>query len=162
MKLPALIILSVILSLPAQIFAQGYPWCSSLDQVSAEVEGSNLILHHDAATYNCCPDSFSYSVTITANVLYVVETEILSNPCACECCYNLSTMIEDLPPGDLSVVFRWFDDDPAGWRDWPLSVMIGDLGQGGSVHAGSSTRSGCLEEVGVSHVQWGVLKSRYR
>jgi len=162
MKLVALIALVSMCCVPIVGYAQGYPWCSSLDEVYAEVDGSTLTVHHDNATYNCCPDSFSYALTASNDTLYIVESENLSNPCDCECCYDLATTVKDLPPGTLQVVFRWFDNDPWVWRDQNLTVVIGEWGQAGSVYPGPSIRSDCLAQVPAAAFRWGVLKSRYQ
>ena len=156
-----LLLSAALLCLATAAYAQGYPWCTSMDEVSVEVDASNITFHHDKATYNCCPDSFEYEVTVSNGTLYVVEHEVLTNPCACLCCYGLSTTVENLPPGSLHVVFRWLDDDPGGWRDWPLDVTIGDSGQAGQIAEGPSYHSDCVNEVSTQSLQWGVLKSWY-
>ena len=129
--------------------AQDYPWCSRMDDVFAELEDGNLILHHKNATYNCCPDSFTFTVIISNDILYVTEREVLTNPCSCLCCYNLSSTVEGLSPGEWQVVYRWYDDDPWGWRDWHLTVTVGDPGTPGSVPIGQSVASGCIDPSGT-------------
>ncbi len=129
--------------------ARDYPWCSEMDDVFAEVENGRLVLHHDNATYNCCPDSFTFTVTISNDSLYVTEREILTNPCDCMCCYNLSSAVEGLSPGEWQVVYRWYDDDPWGWRDWTLAVTVGGSGPPGSVQIGRLEALGCLEPSGI-------------
>ncbi len=155
------LLLALFLCFASVAFAQPYPWCSLMDEVWLEADASSITFHHDKATYNCCPDSFTYDVSVSGGTLYVVEHEVLTDPCACMCCYELSTTIEELPPGALHVVFRWRDDDPSGWRDWPFDITIGDLGQTGQVIKGSSIHSGCLDQVLTPSLKWGVLKSWY-
>jgi len=129
--------------------AQDYPWCSTMDNVFAEVEGGHLVLHHENATYNCCPDSFTFTVTISNDSLYVTEKEIITTPCHCLCCYNLSMAVEGLSQGEWQVVYRWYDDDPWGWRDWHLAVIISDMGPTRSVQISRSEASGCLDPSGT-------------
>ncbi len=129
--------------------AQDYPWCSRMDDIFAEVEGDQLVLHHENATYNCCPDSFTFAVTISNDILYVTEREVLTNPCSCLCCYNLSSVVGGLSPGEWQVVYRWYDDDPWGWRDWHLTVTVNDLGPPGPVQIAPSETSGCLDPSGT-------------
>jgi len=126
--------------------AQGYPWCSTMDNVFAEVDAEELVLHHQKATYNCCPDSFTFTITISNDSLYVTEREVLTTPCSCLCCYNISTAIEGLTEGEWRVVYRWLDDDPWSWRDWHLAVTIGDPNQKGLGLITRSEASGCLDE----------------
>ncbi|MCK9996252.1 MAG: T9SS type A sorting domain-containing protein [Candidatus Krumholzibacteria bacterium] len=129
--------------------AEDYPWCSRMDDVFPELEGGNLVLHHENATYNCCPDSFTFTVTISNDSLYVTEREILTTPCDCMCCFNLSSTVEGLSPGEWQVVYRWYDDEPWGWRDWYLTVTVSGQGQPGSVQIGRSEASGCLDPSGT-------------
>ena len=113
--------------------AQDYPWCSTMDDIFAVVVEDDLVLHHDLATYNCCPDPFTFSVTVSNDSLYVIEREVLTMPCHCLCCFNLSTTVEGLAPGEWHVVYSWFDDEPRGWRDWHLTVNLGPSGPTGPV-----------------------------
>ncbi len=129
--------------------AQDYPWCSRMDDVFAEFEGGNLILHHENATYNCCPDSFTFTVTISNDSLYVTEREILTDPCDCMCCYNLSSAVEGLSQGEWQVVYRWYDDEPWGWRDWHLTVTVSGQGPPEPVQIGRLEASGCLDPSGT-------------
>ena len=85
-------------------------------------------------------------MAISNDSLYVTEREVLTNPCDCLCCYNLSTDIEGLSEGEWQVVYRWLDDDPWGWRDSHLAVTIGDRGQTGLAPITHSEVSGCLDE----------------
>ena len=129
--------------------AEDYPWCSTMDDVFAEFEGDHLVLHHENAAYNCCPDSFTFTVTISNDSLYVTEREILTAPCRCKCCYNLSAVVEGLSQGEWQVVYRWYDDEPLGWRDWHLAVTVGDLGSRGLVQIVRSETSGCIDPSGT-------------
>lgn len=102
--------------LPSAASAQGSWWSTSQDKVFAKVDGSSASVHRDRARDNCCPDSFSDAVTISTDTLYVVETEVLTNPCACMCCCSRSATIEDLFLGEYQMVFRrWCSGNvPAG------------------------------------------------
>ncbi len=129
--------------------AQDYPWCSTMDDVFAEIVGEHLVLSHENATYNCCPDSFTFTVTTSNDSLYVIEREVLTTPCDCMCCFNLSALVEGLSPGDWQVVYRWLDDEPWGWRDWHMEVTISDLGPTGPIQIASSEAVGCLDPSGT-------------
>ena len=57
--------------------------------------------------------------------------------------------------GEWQVVYRWYDDEPWGWRDWHLAVTIGDSGPPGLARITSSETSGCLYPSGTpggSHI----------
>jgi len=161
MRIQVLIFSSLIWFLTGIGLAQDYPWCSTMDDIFAVVENGNLVLHHDLATYNCCPDSFTFSVTVSTDSLFVTEEEVLTMPCDCLCCYKLATTVEGLSAGEWHVVYRWFDDDPWGWRYWNLTVNIGDSGPSGSVHLVHPTFSDCLDQSGTPE-EAGFLNPKVR
>ncbi len=134
-----------------------YSWCSDMDSITAEVVGSDLILSHDLATYNCCRDSFTYTVDISDQTIIVTEYEVLTNPCFCLCCFNLSTTIEGLTPGGWSVVYRWLDDDEPGWSEWDLTVEMAGTCKTEIVLDGRIEDSGCLDQSGIPGAQVGDL-----
>jgi len=140
-----LIITSLLCFLAGTGSAQPYPWCSTMDDIFAEVDEGNLILHHQNATYNCCPDSFTFITTTSNDTLFVTEKEVLTNPCSCLCCYNISVDVEGLTQGEWHVVYRWLDDDPWTWRDWHLDVTISDPSPPGQAQIARSGASGCLD-----------------
>lgn len=126
--------------------ARDYPWCSRLDDVFARVEGGDLVLHHLLATYNCCPDSFTFTLETEGDSLFVTEYEVLTTPCDCLCCFNLAVTVTDLPAGDWNVVYRWLDDEPYGWRDWHLTVNLDGALKDGPGRIAATGFTGCLEE----------------
>jgi hypothetical protein len=105
--------------------AQAY-WCEDWDKIWVEVEGTTIRLFHEGAFYNCCPERFDFEVEFLGDVIVVTEIEILVEPCACMCCYNLSTSIEDVPPGTYTLVLRY------GNQEWSTTVTIPVRGQGQS------------------------------
>lgn len=145
--------------------AFAWPGCEE-DLLHAEVSGSSVTVFHDDAAYNCCPDGFDYSVDVQGTEVYVVETEILTEPCLCLCCYDLSVEIENLAPGEYSLHFTWYDYDTVRWETWSDTVLIPDVGQGGAAYIGESTNSGCIDanagpEPGVQCSAWGKVKAVY-
>ena len=98
--------------------------------------------------------------------IFVVETEILTEPCACLCCYNLSVEITDLAPGEYVLHFTWFDDQ-GEWMTWTDTVVIPDVGQGGAAYVAGSTNSGCFDPTSAGGPDleaspWGQVKAQYR
>ena len=85
-----------------------YPWCGG-DEVGITVEGRTIQIVHRNATYNCCPDDIEVSLVVEGNVLNLTETEILTTPCDCLCCYNIESTMVDLSPGIYLVQYCWFD-----------------------------------------------------
>jgi hypothetical protein len=120
-------------------------WCyDNGDWIYAEVADGTITVHHDAAFYNCGPDSIAYTWEAEGNTFVVVETEW--NPQAlCYCCYDLTTEMEQVPPGAYVIDFAW-DDFETGPQHRILEVVVPDEGQSGDPHAGGHSCSPCLDE----------------
>ena len=168
------IVILAILLMPVATLAQGYYWCSNADEVWAEVQGTSVVFHHDAALYNCCPNPFEYQVTWENGQLVVIEDEILINGCWCQCCYDLEIRIDDLPAGDSTVVFRWYDEETNVWVDAEIDISIPNTDEpeslpGEKVQIGDYWQSACLasaapvpDEPDPTAHTWDRLKSWYR
>jgi hypothetical protein len=146
--------------------ALAWPGCEE-DRLAAVVAGDTLTVQHDAATYNCCMDSVTYSVTQTEGTIEIREAEALTDPCTCLCCYNVSVQVEDLAAGDWTLVFIWYDYDTDRWEQWAEQITVLDVGQSGSPVVISASDSGCIDPSsapasGVSAGTWGRVKSLYR
>ena len=91
---------------------EDYPGCGE-DQfelaIELTAEGSRLIVTHQNATYNCCPDDISVTLSVDGNVLGFTEEEILTSPCLCLCCYDVTSNAIDLAPGLYTVYYCWND-----------------------------------------------------
>lgn len=153
----------VVIGLTAPVLAQDNYWCLNGGDVHATVDGSSVTIHHDGAFYNCCPDPFEYDVFWEDGTLVVVENEILTNPCYCMCCFNLSATIDDVPPGDWTVLFQWGD------HEVELSISVADGDPAGDAVAGAVWKSDCLsspspvpDEPAPFFQAWGAIKSWYR
>jgi len=165
----ALAILTIVL-LPSSAAAQ-YPWCAGADEIYATVADSVITVHHVAAAYNCCPDGFAYDVSVQGTLIDVTETEILTLPCLCVCCYNLTVEIAPVAPGTYTLAFSWYDYETGQWQERVLPVVV-RAGPAGAVPAiAAATRSACLEQAAAGDpppmspfaaATWGVIKSLYR
>ena len=154
----------VLLAVPAA--AQEYLWCYNADEVRVEVDGSTVTVIHEAAVYNCCPDPFAYDVVWEEDHLVVTETEVLTNPCYCICCFDLYTTVENVPPGAWVMWFRWYDYEIYDWLQVEVPFTVDDLGQGGPVFVGATDDSGCLTSSAVDDIppvttSWGRVKAIY-
>jgi hypothetical protein len=148
-------------------------WCWDADHIQTRVGGSTVTVDHQGAVYNCCPDDFDFTVAQHGNVIDVVETEILSIPCFCLCCYNLSVNIDNVAAGDYTLNFYWYDYEGSRWRVWSLLVIVPDVGQAGAPAVALVTASDCLEASAVpdsgtppasepEDSTWGAIKSVFR
>ena len=134
-------------------------WCyDNGDWIYAVVEDGTIAVHHDAAFYNCGPDSIAYVWTQQDNTFFVVETEW--NPQAmCFCCYNLTTAMERVPPGQYVIDFEW-DDFETGPQHRILNVQVPDEGQSGEPAAGGHTCTPCLNDEPSSQEPAGPGRAR--
>jgi len=144
--------------------AAAWPPCD--DFVWAEVENGTVTVHHDGAFYNCCTDGFDYEVSLAGAVIRITETEILTNPCYCLCCMDNFVDIDDVAPGEYTIVFAWYDYETDAWVEWSLGIVVPDAGQSGGAALASSGTSGCYDPTGASggeaeRATWGSVKARY-
>ena len=137
-------------------------WCRDADVLRVEVDGADVTIYHDAALYNCCPDPFQYDMAWEANTLVVTETEILTNPCFCICCFDLNTTIEDVPAGQWTLRLRWFDYEALDWIYLEAPLVVGDVGQSGQTVQGASVASDCLDATEADIDDWGRVQTLYR
>jgi hypothetical protein len=146
--------------------ALAWPGCEE-DRLSAVVHSDTLIVYHDAATYNCCMDGVEYSVVQDDRQIWIQEMEILTDPCACLCCFDVSVQIEDLMAGSYTLVFTWSDYDTGQWEQWTEQVTVLDAGQGGEPFVSRVDNSGCIDPIAVPDPDvepdsWGGVKSLYK
>lgn len=160
MKLTFLICASVLWAGTTVVLAE--EWCRDADVLRVEVDGADVTIHHDAALYNCCPDPFHYETAWEGNTLVVTETEILTNPCFCICCFNLSTTIEDVPAGEFTLRLYWFDYEALDWLHLETPLVLGDVGQTGLSSLGAAEASDCLSSAETYLDGWGRVKTLYR
>jgi hypothetical protein len=83
--------------------------CPDPDAFILTVEGSTLHVLHESATYNCCLDEITITLSIEGDILKLTEEEIVTLGCWCICCYEAEATIVDLAPGIYTVEFYWFD-----------------------------------------------------
>jgi hypothetical protein len=86
-----------------------YQACEEDDAFEFVVEGDRLSVTHQNATYNCCPEDIEVSLVVEGWLLTLTEEEILVQPCYCICCYEVTSTVEDLAPGEYVVEYWWFD-----------------------------------------------------
>ena len=86
-----------------------FPPCGD-DEVVLTVDGGTLSTMHNNATYNCCADEIQVSWSLNGNVIDFTETEIASDPCRCNCCYDqIESALTDLAPDTYTVNYCWDD-----------------------------------------------------
>lgn len=156
--LPILLALASLLILSAAAQA-GEPPC--IDSVSAQSSGNTILVYHDQAEWNCCA-TIQFDMVQTDDTLNVFETETFATgPCHCDCCFDLSTNIMNVPPGTYLVrVLNAATDEVFG----EVSVTI-EVGQLGQPVLGESSQSPCggwaIGETDVIST-WGYIKALYR
>lgn len=87
-----------------------YPWCGD-ELIELVVEGSALHVVHHQATYNCCPIDILVSLSVQGAIVTLTETEVLTIPCDCLCCFDVESTVLDLAPGAYTLQYCWVDDE---------------------------------------------------
>ena len=88
---------------PAAV-GQTYLWCEDADLIYAVVDGSTITVVHNATIYNCCPDSFVYTVDQWPNVIYIEEIEVLRSQVR-----DLRNLHFESPAAKTNVIIKpWF------------------------------------------------------
>jgi hypothetical protein len=154
--------LIVCLALPLTAAAQDPFWCWDADEILAEVCGDTVLLFHEGALLNCCPDPITHVIEVGDATILVEEHSL--DPCDCECCYEVHTAIADVPPGPWNILYRWFDIEIWDWTERVIQIVVPDVGQGYEPYVARETNSGCLEssEAPPDVASWGVIKVLYR
>ncbi len=140
-------------------------WCWDTDEIVAEVDGHSVRIEHLAALYNCCPDPITYDVEVGDATIFIQENTLM--PCDCECCYDLTLVVADVPPGPWNLLFRWFDVESWQWTERVLQVEVPDVGQTPPPYVADAFRTECLETTSVPDetsigMTWGAVKALCR
>ncbi|MBP7936973.1 MAG: hypothetical protein KA354_20205 [Phycisphaerae bacterium] len=95
---------------PGHSTENGYPWCGK-DELDIIAQGHSLQVTHRNAAYNCCLDSIQVTLNAQGPNLRFYETETLTTPCFCLCCYDTTTTVEGLTPGAYTIEYCWQDEE---------------------------------------------------
>ena len=143
------------------------PWCWNADVVRVEVQGEGtVVVHHDGAYYNCCPDPIVYDLVVQEHILLMKERTLEDPPCDCLCCFDLQATLTDVPPGNWLLVFQWFDLESQGWTSRSVPFAVPPYSGADTPAVGDHQRSPCLDEsTGVTDpppLTWTRVKGQYR
>lgn len=86
-----------------------YPGCGD-DEIVYTTQAGTLNVVHQNATYNCCLEDVAIALDAAGNELNLVETENVTNPCRCLCCFDAETVITGIDPGTYTVEFCWLEN----------------------------------------------------
>lgn len=151
--------------LPLNVAAQDEFWCWDADEVEVTVDGDIVRILHHAALLNCCPDPITFDVHVgDASILVEQQSMYL---CDCDCCWDLSMSLDDVPPGPWNLIYRWFDLEIWDWTELVFQIEVPDVDQPLSPYVSAQDREGCLEttstpEFPVPECTWSVMKGLYR
>ena len=98
--------------------------CAEDDRVEFTPGPGTLEVLHENATYNCCVDDIVISLSLEGSTLHLRETEILTMPCDCMCCYNTEATVLGLAPGVYTAELCWNDWETSGERCYEEVVVI--------------------------------------
>jgi hypothetical protein len=88
----------------------GYPWCGDDTFSWSSMKRTVRIVHHNAA-YNCCAQEIVVTLDADGGIQRLTETEALMQPCDCLCCYEITTTLAGLEPGDQAIEYCWADEE---------------------------------------------------
>jgi len=66
-------------------------------------ESKTLKIKHLNAAFNCCPDKVFGEISIDSNIITIVEKEKLTDPCKCNCLYDLDYELTDIEAGNYII-----------------------------------------------------------
>ncbi len=170
MRKPVLILLALCLALPASALADlSYLSCADADTIYARVNQSNgsvQVIHEDAI-YNCCPDPARFTITTTGQTVRIEEQVTETNPCDCYCCFDLSVTVDDLSPGQWTVIYAWLDLETWTMVEREFAIFLPETATGETPVLVNMAMSGCLEVAAVPEEiiefsTWCWIKSIYR
>ena len=156
---PGRLALAVMFLLPVTAAAQ--LWCVDTDALRVEVDATTaaLVVHHDGAMYNCCPEPIYYTLNPGDETLFITEHVAADPPCDCNCCYTLRMTWPAPPAGHWWIDFEWWDLESGEWRHLTDEVTIPDVGQDGADDT-EAWISDCLESpVTAGTASWGRMKA---
>jgi len=71
--------------------------------IAWEYSNNRLRIRHTNAIFNCCIDMLVVAIRVGPGVIQIAEDQQSSNPCYCDCPYDLDMDITDLLPGVYQV-----------------------------------------------------------
>ncbi len=141
----------------------GEPPCD--DAVRAKASGNTIVVYHDQAEWNCCAEiEFELTAAQDTFNLYEFETFGEGGPCVCICCFDLTTMITDVAPGDYLVRVL---DGLSGGLFGEVWVTV-EPGVSGVTALGGTSQSPCggwttaVEDPPIAETNWGRVKALFR
>jgi len=135
----------------------GDPPCR--DTVRAIAPENTIQVFHDQAERNCCA-TVAFDLVQAQDTLNLYESETFSvGPCHCNCCFDLSTSIENVEPGIYLVRVL---DAVSGELFGEVSVTV-EIGQFGQPALSPPSQSPCGGwAIGVEPTStWGRIKALY-
>ena len=154
---------------PATAWAQEYLWCFESDTIVFDYNPDSdlLIIEHQAAMYNCCPEPVSYLVEQAEGIITVTELVGEENPCDCICCFNYKAEVTGFSPGFWTVRFTWRNEEDYQWLTEEYQLVIPGPGDPVEPSLLGKELSSCLEASAVPEdpepvTRWGAVKSWYR
>lgn len=120
-----------IMASPAAMIGQhGYGACErrrefcAPDDFIVETASRRLSVLHENAAYNCCKDDIAVTLSVSGSSIAMTETEVVTIPCFCICCYPVTTTVVNLDPGLYTLNYWWADDDDGLWHCYQVAVSV--------------------------------------
>jgi len=91
------------------------------DEMIVKINGNNITVIHQNAVYNCCIDKIEVTLSISGNILKLIEKEIVGMPCACVCTFDIESVINNLSKGDY-IIQIWNADQTELLAEKEISI----------------------------------------
>ena len=73
-----------------------------------DISAKTLTLKHINSAFNCCPDSLGVNISFVKDTIIIEELEYITNPCDCNCLYDLDIQAINVEPKKYVVKFAEF------------------------------------------------------
>jgi len=169
MRVAVVVFCFAVALVPSLAQSQDYLWCYNADTVNFSYDPATgvLAVEHKGAMYNCCPEPAVFEVETGPGIITITEIVTEEAPCDCNCCFELRTSVEDIPPGLWTVRYTWLDLETGQWSVEEIQLEVTGPRAGAKAAILDSWMSDCLdltavpEEPEPESQAWDVLKSWY-
>jgi hypothetical protein len=83
-----------------------YADSSNQDCINYRFNNNTLHIKHINAAFNCCPNKVYVIANISNDTIKITEKEVLSQPCKCNCLYDIEYNIQNVPDSSYVVIIN--------------------------------------------------------
>ena len=79
---------------------------SKQDCIEYSFNNNSLHIKHVNAAFNCCPNKVYSIANISHDTIYITEKEVLSQPCKCNCLYDIEYNIPNITDSSYVIIIN--------------------------------------------------------